>query len=1527
MLKEWVPPRGRQGSAEDPILFRVVPMAWLQGDNAMLEILSIGAVCKAKMHPSGDIMVAHFPTQWLHQLVVGSYCTVMNFATDFFEDEIHIHVDPSNDATILIHPSSRRGDLQVAELFGGIAGWSEASEMFGCVPRLVIEKDEGTAQCCAKKLKCEVMKAEVYVNQILQGNVIDKVVLCDNVNSRWVWMALTLANCDCTLGSPPCQPWSTAGKGLGLQSEDGMIFSETLQWGARAHISVMLMENVPGFSKHQDFPKVVSRAMVDGWKLALYGVFQSGLMRPILRDRWLGTFVQRHVSFEDGKAVLARAIDFTNHSFTVVAKSPSMQSADVIHVNMSQGEREQLLISPEAQALMRDPKLAPKWLRKKCTVISDENVWNGRAIQIDQQMNGVMASYGSQHEIPKEQLIEKGLQTTYVDDQSGPRLISPWEMIAALGYSKHVVLPIDQVLAYKIAGNGLSIAHAWLQIYKTGVLLGPKTPFCFSGDVCQHIQKWDNFTIFMSRMEVVHEDGYQVLKAIQDEHVSKRQKVECVSPTIPFMAVDNDTEAEGCHSFVKMPQFQLVHDPRNLAAGTCNSLGGLVMVKHQMNNWVSMVNVSKVAAVSEIIRKCLPHAIQEDFEKFVHHTMEVKWDQFVECIPMCTLQFCPVFSVVTCVESSLQLAISLKTDVTWTVGTAKAFVAAKIGCIPDVLRLQHDGLDFGDSISLSEYKISQMQVKFKAVMPGYVEWAPVAKQQGDVGLAPAPHDMCRFFARHPAKKVIRTLAISPTKTVGQLVMDMFPDIHASVTWTVFVNGQETNCDTMIAQDSRFEIQWNGFRPLITTEIRKLQIDRTVDSVGYQSLMTESEINSWWIRTPFKTKPLILKVKKNVEVGEIGASFFAGTQVNTNIICQMGSVVVDPNSIFADIPNEEVVSFRVCPLIGGAKHDGLKMRMKQMLETRGVENSQVNERINTFCGKANLYKLEQLKDGNEDELWDVMKKTANECQFRLITHQELKEHQQKQRKMKPVIKSGNGDKENKRSFIPHADDLVVDCHHFKDGDDAIELLDKSRFGPDQTGLAIMNANEVRKNMHAGLKSCDALAALVVDRDLKGFDDVIHVPAYTKKGMPIITTAALVNFGDRPIRFAAEVPKVVCDPIQATTIEFFIVKEFTSRWADTTVPLHFLGVQVPSLRGQNLLSTWSIKAWSNSKKVCGHGDAAYWHGYFRIYDNMLSAVLSRSGANGVFFNPKTADKRHDNRFAVVLLPVKQINEALQKAEVCHHAMGVVRIGDQFGVRCKREHVDEARAALLPESAFVETAAFGHEHTLYILRNVSAQFGRENLSAALKSAGWDAVAVKPQGLNRWVIAAKCEPKASHLAINDTLAIVEKMNKPKEIIPFTLVSKEVQQSAFVDTKNQVAQVSTTSRISEVKAEIEASITDAVEQRLAVANSKIEELSNALAKTQAQQQSLANDMAQVKDEHAFTRQKMQEVENAVSSSSQQIMSQMQNLFTSMQSNIEQTVAKVVSQQKVDADDSPSRERSRRRASNGHGDKNDKVRC
>ena len=111
---------------------------------------------------------------------------------------------------------------------------------------------------------------------------------------------------------------------------------------------------------------------------------------------------------------------------------------------------------------------------------------------------------------------------------------------------------------------------------------------------------------------------------------------------------------------------------------------------------------------------------------------------------------------------------------------------------------------------------------------------------------------------------------------------------------------------------------------------------------------------------------------------------------------------------------------------------------------------------------------------------------------------------------------------------------------------------------------------------------------------------------------------------------------------------------------------------------------------------------------------------------------------------------------------------------------------------------------------------------------------------------------------------------------------------------KNNVVQVSTSSRIAEFKAQMDDQITAVVEQKMAAAQVQISQLQHALQEVKASndlaQQSIAVDMEQVKQEQSFTRQKLQEVESSVSTSGQAIIQQMQSMFTSMQANLEKTL-------------------------------------
>ena len=95
-----------------------------------------------------------------------------------------------------------------------------------------------------------------------------------------------------------------------------------------------------------------------------------------------------------------------------------------------------------------------------------------------------------------------------------------------------------------------------------------------------------------------------------------------------------------------------------------------------------------------------------------------------------------------------------------------------------------------------------------------------------------------------------------------------------------------------------------------------------------------------------------------------------------------------------------------------------------------------------------------------------------------------------------------------------------------------------------------------------------------------------------------------------------------------------------------------------------------------------------------------MLGRSGVAGIFLNPKAPERKHDPRFVTISLPNGHLSEVLAKAETTPRALGVAKRGEVYCIRCKREDADQLRAALMPETAYVETASFSDEETLYIL-----------------------------------------------------------------------------------------------------------------------------------------------------------------------------------------------------------------------------------
>ena len=124
--------------------------------------------------------------------------------------------------------------------------------------------------------------------------------------------------------------------------------------------------------------------------------------------------------------------------------------------------------------------------------------------------------------------------------------------------------------------------------------------------------------------------------------------------------------------------------------------------------------------------------------------------------------------------------------------------------------------------------------------------------------------------------------------------------------------------------------------------------------------------------------------------------------------------------------------------------------------------------------------------------------------------------------------------------------------------------------------------------------------------------------------------------------------------------------------------------------------------------------------RATSRLLDQVLAKSGVAGVFFTPKGADHRADGRFVPIPLTAGSLDDAVSKAALCEHGLGIALWGDKFAVRTRREHADEVRKIVSPDAPYVEVPSISDDESLYVLKNVPGQPSRDQLTQALVCQG---------------------------------------------------------------------------------------------------------------------------------------------------------------------------------------------------------------
>lgn len=322
-------------------------MDWPQGNEVQVVVITEGNnMFGCKIMSCDSSVTVHPQEQWKQFFMTGAKLVLKSFRTAWCENEVHIYLDMFS--KIFPCPSKCRGEMKVAELFAGLGGWSNAGKELGLQTSIYVDSCKVTAEACAKTHKCEVMTAEDYIAAVIQGDQPETVVLWADVTEGSTWMAMTMANVGYVLGSPPCQPWSGAGRTKGLLCDDGLAFQKILLWGAKVMVLVMVLENVSNIVKHPDYQDLLKEAALHGMRLIMADCFEISRCSPVQRERWLGTFVHSSFQVLDDNVRQAKEVSLASDSFVVDHVRPCLLHVKGFHVNMTESERQALIVDEDA---------------------------------------------------------------------------------------------------------------------------------------------------------------------------------------------------------------------------------------------------------------------------------------------------------------------------------------------------------------------------------------------------------------------------------------------------------------------------------------------------------------------------------------------------------------------------------------------------------------------------------------------------------------------------------------------------------------------------------------------------------------------------------------------------------------------------------------------------------------------------------------------------------------------------------------------------------------------------------------------------------------------------------------------------------------------------------------------------------------------------------------------------------------------------------------------------------------------------
>lgn len=936
-----------------------------------------------------------------------------------------------------------------------------------------------------------------------------------------------------------------------------------------------------------------------------------------------------------------------------------------------------------------------------------------------------------------------------------------------------------------------------------------------------------------------------------------------------------------------------------------------VLYHASRNHWMKIAFVPVGLTAIETIRCILPHANHDHFIKVLINGNSVVPSSIPPGFGKMVLDFLtiPYNGKIYGPDGK---CMTYSFDVTTTVADLIIYVAGKMSIHFRSLKVFHDNQPIQDGSFLCVLPMTQLSWKcngdlklltLPAVHPA-TEQIHVPPLHSDVATT-IPGPAIRLAVRHPVWGSIKTIGCGQECKVGTALEMLFPDLVSSYQLEVFHDGVGIPLHTTFAaltSVDALEIVFDDSKPLPVTRLEIIMGCDVIQQAQLGKISVPGEtVPVRWVRTPFIARASEKQFPSSTSLVRLAGMFLAHCSASMAIIALINGKHTDPRIVFGETKAEDVLTFRACCLPGGAKSDDIKAMLTSQLAARGVQAGDLESRVTTVLEKLGADKLRTHLNDGHDKQWAAIKNLANLAKTRLITPQELQQFQKRKKTSKETFESGSesvaassGSTASTSKSVPRQrtmhdfSTIKLDVSHFCSMSGPVELFCAEDFGRHQCGVTIMHTSEALKYTPLSQISEDPLAILAVGTTPILGLPVHMAPAKSANDDPILVPVTILNFGAIKVSFEAGNANAQVQVHETYTVEFWLRRSLTKNWEQAKSPMAVLGVCVPELAQGALLAHWAVKYFDKERKPTAHDKAAYVHGFLKILSSKVDPVLARSGRNGFFAIPKNSAHKPHEDFAILHMPSANLSELLAQTQKVSNALGVIETSSGYAVRCRRQHWNDIRKALLPDSPLPEEGVFTPGDSLYSLRKLDIATTPADLTKALVNLGWtSAKAIRPIGAQGWSIAAANPPPSWHLCLNDRFVIVT--SNEKNVKNAALKTVSIPSNANVEPVRPKASDTPAPHVSklvDLKSELHQEIQTIVDSKLKATNDQIVHLQQSMQRTE-------EDINIVKRAQLNTETKIIEVEASIASSNNCLLSQMSGMFQQLQNSLTERLDKM----------------------------------